>query len=147
MADPLPPVFVRHFHEILPVVNEMKGVAKQCYIQERPKYSATPEEALANALPHAEDILSNGLCRTLVLLPDRVVTAMTLSIDDFEGEETVWHLSLSRPDFHTMRPERPSDSVVRIITKAFFGGEKVTEGPAEGAYETVRHFRCRYLPE
>jgi hypothetical protein len=71
---------------------------------------------------------------------------VSLSIDAY-GDQTVWHLSMSRPNYQKQRPDRVPDMFVRRIIRAFFGDAEVSEGPPEGAFKKVRHFRALYTPD
>lgn len=79
--------------------------------------------------------------------------SVILSIDAFEGPP-VWHLSMGfvlpddsrRVTDHSIpQPGRVSDELAKIITQAFFPSDTLVEGPPEGVFPNVRHFRCPCL--
>ncbi len=92
--------------------------------------------------PNAQKILDDPRGGVLMLGPTILVSAVS-TIDAFE-EPKVWHLSLSRV-IGPPAPGRVPDDIAMRICKAFFAGE-YKEGPPEGVFKTVRHFRAPWNP-
>lgn len=93
--------------------------------------------------PNAQSILDDPR-GGILLFPGPVLASCVSSIDAFEDPK-VWHLSLSRV-IGPPAPGRLSDDVTRRICKAFFKGS-YTEGPPEGVFKSVRHFRAPWTPD
>lgn len=67
------------------------------------------------------------------------VYSIVLTCETYEGEN--WHLSLGKANKSGGPPERVDDETCKFITEAFFQGS-YEEGPPEGAFTNVRHFRA-----
>lgn len=138
------PVLVYSDKNLQPVVQEMKTWAQSGKVVRMPTYSASEEEATARAIANPAEAFQDMW--TLLFLPMRISVRLALSVEIYE-EEHVWHLSMSQPNYQTLQPARVPDMFVRRITRAFFPDLKVTEGPPEGAFKKVRHFRALYVPD
>lgn len=141
----LPVVRIQPASDLKLLVAAMRKAAQAGYIQERPIYSKTEVEAILAAAPEAERLLSEGKTRILLVLPQNILACVVLTIDDFEGEPKTWHLSTSLPPLEIgPPPARVPDVLAARLAKAF---ETPDEGPPEGAFKNVRHFRGPYRPE
>jgi hypothetical protein len=107
-------------------------------------YAKTLDEAEARYMPHAKKILDDPRGGVLVF-PGNVLVTMVTSIDTFDPEKC-WHVSMGRLT-GPPPPERVSDKIATRICEAFFEGEKYTEGPPEGLFKNVRHFRAPWRPD
>jgi hypothetical protein len=139
-----PPVLVYSDKNLQPVVQEMKAWAQSGRVSLMPAYSASEEEAIERAKENPAEAFQDMW--TLLFLPMRISVRLALSIDAY-AERHVWHLSMSQPNYQTQRPVRVPDMFSRRITRAFFPDLEVTEGPPEGAFKKVRHFRAPYAPD
>lgn len=92
--------------------------------------------------PNAQKIFDDPRGGVVMLGPGLLVSAVA-SIDAFE-EPKVWHLSISRV-VGPPAPGRVDDGTALRFCLAFFNGP-YTEGPPEGMFETVRHFRAPWTP-
>jgi hypothetical protein len=101
------------------------------------------ERFLKDYGPNAQEILDDPR-GGVMLFPGPVLISSVASIDAFE-EPKVWHLSLSRV-VGPPAPGRPPDNITTRICKAFFKGA-YKEGPPEGVFKTVRHFRAPWQPD
>lgn len=139
----LPAVRIKPDSDLKGLVAVMRGAARQHLVREQPHYAATAGEAMAAAMPMADDILSEG--RTRILLIDGAVVAVVLTVDAFPGAAPMWHLSMSlAPMTPGDHPGRVEDSLASRLARAF---GTLQEGPPEGAFPKVRHFRCRWRPD
>jgi hypothetical protein len=140
---------VRSDADIKRIADLMKPIAKRHYVTEKPTYSSSPEEATARALPIMGEIAAAGLTRWLLFPFPGAATLITvvLSIDAYE-DKPVWHISMSMAPREGNEPLRVPDDLARRILTVFFEHPvpKVSdlEGPREGAFKNVRHFRTPY---
>jgi hypothetical protein len=136
------PVPIYSDKNLQPIVQEMKSWAQSGFVVKVPAYSTSEEKAIAMANANPEKAFQDVW--RLMFMPDRFPVTIALSIDAYEANK-VWHLSMSKPNYQTQRPERVPDSFARRVVKAF--GLEMTEGPTEGVFKKVRHFRAPYRPE
>jgi hypothetical protein len=140
------PVPVARFEAFIPIAAEMKRIAKTFYVQTQPEYSPTVAIANKRAAKSNDEIFSRGTTRRFVF-PGATEVALSITVDDYEGEAKKWHLSMSSPNYRTMEPDPVPAIIARAILRAFFNAEQPEQGPPEGAYKRVQHFRVPYLPD
>ena len=138
----LPAIRIRPDSDMQVLVAVMRGAARQHLVREQPHYAATAGEAFAAAMPMADDILSEG--RTRILLIDGAVVSVVFTIDAVPGEAPVWHLSMGMAPTAGQEPGRVGDDIASRLSRAF---GTMQEGPPEGVFRAVRHFRCPWLPD
>ncbi len=140
----LPIIPFRHDTDLRPLVDAMRRASE--YVPDTKPgqdYSSTPQEAIRKAAPRREQILDQGSTR-FIQVSDSVFVVVVLSIDVPADGPPCWHMSTSTaPMLPGHEPGRVSDRMCRYLSAAF---ETPTEGPPEGAFKNVRHFRGPYQP-
>jgi len=120
------------------VVEQMKRATHREFVTTAPVYSTTEGEAYARHVPHTAEIMSDPLHPRLLRV-DGLYVAVVLTVDAFEGSPQ-WHLSMSLVTA-TGLGRVPEALALRLATVFF---SEWVEGPPEGAFKDVRHFRSRY---
>lgn len=125
--------------ELVALANEMKMDAVKNKVTEAPEYSK--DEAEANQRIPA-DATAEDFLACAILWQDKVYS-ICLTADAYDGPEQ-WHLSIGSvnpepPVDGIYIPLRADDEATKFIGEAFFG--ECQEGPPEGAFKNVRHFR------
>lgn len=142
---PLPIVRIPVESDLRVLVQHMRQAAVADHLKTPSEHSATPQEAIQNAAPFADEILSEGRTRILQIMPSRLLVSLVLTVDALPGTPKVWHLSAAvAPSTTKDEPGRIPDDLARRFSIAF---ETPTEGPPEGVFKHVRHFRGPYRPE
>lgn len=138
----LPPnvVILQRPADLVPVAQQLQATAREKHIESLPLYARTPEEAMARYGPRAAELAADPHGRVL-LIPREGFFSVVLSIDTY-GEKPCWHLSIAQAS--QTGPDRAPDSIAHMIAKAILPGP-FTEGPPEGAFKKVRHFRTPFV--
>lgn len=134
---------IRNKAELVWLANEMKMDAVKDKVTVPPEYSKDEIEAnqrVAAAVEEgatAEDFLACGI------IWQGNPYSICLTVDAYDGNEN-WHLSIGKvnpepPVDGIYIPLRADDETTKFIGEAFFG--ECQEGPPEGAFQNVRHFR------
>jgi hypothetical protein len=139
-----PVVLIQSDKRLQAVAQEMRTWAQAGHVLRMPTYSASEEEATEKARANPEAAFQDTWW--LLFMPMRIPVTLALSIDAYDND-LVWHLSMSKPNHQAQRPERVPEMFAVRILRAFFPGLEVTEGPPEGAFKKVRHFRVAYRPD
>ena len=133
---------------MLPIVKvnpgaDLRGLVQAMQLAARPRVDGTrvdvltPREAIQRAAPHAEEVLSEGTTR--VLQWGKTFVSVVLSVDAPPGGAACWHMSAALvPLVPGQEPGRIPDTMATPLAKAFGTPE---EGPQEGPFKNVRHFR------
>lgn len=129
------------------LMGNMKEGARKELLTKSPEggYAKTMVEAEARYMPHAKKILDDPRGGVLVF-PGAIFVTMVTSIDTFDPQAKCWHISIGTL-VGPPPPGRVSDKHAKRICEAFFEGEKYTEGPPEGLFKDVRHFRAPWRPD
>jgi hypothetical protein len=131
---------IRNQAELVWLANEMKMDAVKNKVTEAPIYSKDEVEA-NQRIP--DDATAEDFLACAILWQEKVYS-ICLTVDAYDGNEN-WHLSIGSvnptpPVDGIYIPLRADDEATKFIGEAFFGGE-CQEGPPEGAFKNVRHFR------
>ena len=139
----LPIVRVQPKNTLHKLVRIMRKAAQRGHVTAVPKYNTDHQAAFAEAASQEPSVLNDGSRQILQVGPDSFIIVV-LTIDVLPNEPKCWHLSMSLPA-RTVEagPQRVPDDLAKWISKSF---ETLTEGPAEGAFKHVRHFRGPYQP-
>lgn len=145
MSRPITVIRIKPKDPLVNLVAAMRTVAIAGYAKELPPaYSATVQEAIARSATALDAVLEEGKTRFLHFTdyPQDFVSVV-LSVDDFPEQPPCWHLSMAMAAPAGEPPRRVPDRLTKRLTTAF---EIHEEGPPEGAFRNVRHFRAPYQP-
>lgn len=143
--NPLPIVRITPNSDLRHLVAAMRQAAMRGNPIEYPPQEHTPAAVIAAVGLIADEVLAEGSTRILEVKMGGVPVLVTvvLSIDAEPGEEPCWHLSASLVCRVEGEPGRITDAFAQRIAAAFGTPD---EGPPEGVFKNVRHFRGRYSP-
>ncbi len=140
---------------------QLRGMMARCrdgarahLVDTAPDYSKTEDEARKRWAPHAKEILDDPAGAALFFPPGKVngnrprIVSVTTSIDTYDGAQC-WHLSMGLIEGPPPRIQRVQDDLVGRICRAFFpeSAGPFKEGPPEGVYKDIRHFRAPWRPD
>ena len=145
-----PPVYVRDDAHLQRLFARMKEAAearlpddvKTGALSVAPSYSSSIEEANRRAMMQRDAIMGDPQVQVFRLHKTTVSTVLGL-----EGslDQPLWHLSLGGVNPTKPYPIRVQDQVADKFLQACFGvTTDIEEGPSEGAFVYVRHFRRPY---
>lgn len=145
MAPSLTIIRIEPDSPLVNLVSTMRAVAVADLAKTLPVYSVTIQEAIAKAASAVDAVLAEGKTRFLHFtdFPEDIVSVV-LSVDVFPGQSPCWHLSMALAARQsTEEPRRVPNRLAKRLTTAF---EIQGEGPPEGVFRNVRHFRAPYRP-
>lgn len=120
----------------------LPGDVKTGAINVAPSYSSSVEEANRRAMMQRDAIVGDP--QVMVFQLHKAIVSTVLSLEGSLGRP-LWHLSLGGVNPTKPYPVRVQDRVADKFLQACFGDATgVEEGPPEGAFVHVRHFRRPY---
>ena len=143
-------VYIHNNKQLAKVAQGLRDYALQAWATlpmfTDPGHSKTEAEAVekAQVLVEANDEGAFANSRWLLLMPMRMPVTVMLSIDVMFDQGPVWHLSMSTPGPDQTVNRVPKMFAVRVLMAFFDDSQEVVEGPSEGAFKNVKHFRLPY---
>jgi hypothetical protein len=118
----------------------MKRAARSIHTRAPAQYSKTLEQGVRNSyanLASPDSVFNTGISRMVVFKGYQCFSILALTIEEPEGQPSVWHLSMSAGN--GLGSIKMPDDLAKRFAKAF--SPDLVEGPPEGVFDYVRHFR------